>query len=115
MTLFLKVGRCGISVGRYSDYYPNEVRSSRQYGTLYDRTRGPLVSFFLHPRTKASGNTLVYNTVCVITYRRSKGKPVRDLLSRTFQLQARSAFNLGISGDLALAKAKISSTQGLAR
>lgn len=62
-TTFLKVGRSGISVGRYSDCYPNEVRSNKQYGILYDGTRDQLFFLFIfHSWARASGNTLVYNT-----------------------------------------------------
>jgi len=44
-TTFLKVGKSEISGGRYSDYYPNEARSSKQYGTPHDRLQVLILSF----------------------------------------------------------------------
>jgi len=51
MTTFLKVGRCQISGGRYSDHFPNEARSGEQYGTLYGEFKVLiLVSIYGEPR-----------------------------------------------------------------
>ena len=42
-TIFLKAGRFAISVGRYSDYYPNGVPSSKRYEILCDGARALLL------------------------------------------------------------------------
>jgi len=63
MATFLEVGGSGISVDRYSDYFPNGARPSEQHGTLTWQVPG--TDSVLHLRIRAAYSITVVRPYCV--------------------------------------------------